>query len=172
MTALEDALAIAEQALEPGMRARLEIHLAERLPQHPYRPGLTPRPESGVIFDISDRAGRTLTSPDWRSSEAWTAGFLLLRRGYFWEAHEVLEPVWLALPPNAPERKQVQAVIQTANAALKLEMGLPRAALRLCAIAGALLDDAGSGDAMGLPVQQVRVYLEAVRRKATAGEEK
>ena len=142
MTALEDALAIAEQALEPGMRARLEIHLAERLPQHPYRPGLTPRPESGVIFDISDRAGRTLTSPDWRSSEAWTAGFLLLRRGYFWEAHEVWEPVWHALAPNGAERLFVQAAIQHANARLKEAMGRDRAAARLHTLAGAQSEDA------------------------------
>ena len=142
------------------------------LPPHAHVPGRTPRHPEGAFdaFRAPIRPG--MTPGDLARTDAWRAGWQFLNAGYFWEAHEVLEPVWLALPPNAPERKQVQAVIQTANAALKLEMGLPRAALRLCAIAGALLDDAGSGDAMGLPVQQVRVYLEAVRRKATAGEEK
>ena len=137
------------------------------LPSHAYVPGRTPRHAEGA-FDVFHAS----VHGPLEETLAWRAGWHFIEGGFFWEAHEVLEPVWLALPPNAPERKQVQAVIQTANAALKLEMGLPRAALRLCAIAGALLDDAGSGDAMGLPVQQVRVYLEAVRRKATAGEEK
>ena len=68
-------------------------------------------------------------------SDAWGAGWALFERGYFWEAHEVWEPIWLALPPNRGARHAVQAAIQLANAALKLRMGRVAAARRLCALA-------------------------------------
>lgn len=142
MTALEDALARAEEAIEPGMHARLVSCLAARLPERPYWPGMTPRPESGVVFEISDAAADAVTERNWRSSEAWAAGFVLLRRGYYWEAHEVWEPVWHALAPNGAERVFVQAAIQHANAELKAAMGRSRAAARLRVLAMAHLKDA------------------------------
>ncbi|MCE8532650.1 DUF309 domain-containing protein [Ruegeria pomeroyi] len=55
--------------------------------------------------------------------------------GYFWEAHEVWEPVWMVLPQNSGARYRVQAAIQLTNAALKLRMGRRDAARRLCALA-------------------------------------
>ena len=95
---------------------------------------------------------------------AWRAGWQFVRAGYFWEAHEVLEPVWMALPPNSAERRFVQGVIQAANAALKLEMGRPRAALRLCGIADDWLAETGGAERiMGLAVSDVRKALTEVR---------
>jgi tetratricopeptide (TPR) repeat protein len=58
-------------------------------------------------------------------------GFALLRAGYFWEAHELLEEAWRARTPNAPERELLRAVIQIANALLKARLGKARAACRL-----------------------------------------
>lgn len=59
-------------------------------------------------------------------SPAMRAGLDYLHAGYFWECHEVLEAVWLALPDPSSERHMVQAVIQLANARLKLAMVGPR----------------------------------------------
>ncbi|MFP1633610.1 DUF309 domain-containing protein [Zhengella sp. ZM62] len=142
MTALEKALAEAEQAIGPDRIVRLDSFLASRLPEQPYRPGTTQRPESGAVFDISARAGDAVTAANWRESEAWAAGFVLLRRGFFWEAHEVWEPVWHALAPDSADRAFVQAAIQFANARLKAIMGRQKAARRIDAIATALFERA------------------------------
>ncbi|MGI9370631.1 MAG: DUF309 domain-containing protein [Ruegeria sp.] len=72
-----------------------------------------------------------MSVPQLVKSEAWLAGWTLFRQEYYWEAHEVWEPVWLHLPPNSAERLVVRACIQLANALLKEKMGWPKAALRL-----------------------------------------
>lgn len=137
MTALEKALVEAEQAIGPDRIVRLDSFLVSRLPEQPYLPGKTPRPSTGAVFDISARAGDAVTAANWRESEAWAAGFVLLRREFFWEAHEVWEPVWLALVPDSADRAFVQAAIQYANARLKAVMGRDKAARRIDAIATA-----------------------------------
>lgn len=71
--------------------------------------------------------------------DAFQAGLQYLREGYYWEAHEVLEPVWMALPADSVERKFVQGLIQLANGRLKLCMARPKAALRLVELARALI---------------------------------
>jgi len=82
--------------------------------------------------------------------DAFRHGLHYIDTGFYWEAHEVLEPVWMALPETSEERRLVQALIQIANAGLKLEMGRPRAAARLCAIAHQLLTSLQSPGPLGV----------------------
>ncbi|APH73056.1 DUF309 domain-containing protein [Aquibium oceanicum] len=123
------------------------------LPAAPYIPGRTARPTSGAFMEIADRAPAT-TDPDlWRDNEAWLCGFTLYRAGFFWETHEVWEPVWMGTRPNSAERQMMQGLIQLANGCLKLAMHRPKAALRLVREAHQRLGDARSGGAdrlMGL----------------------
>lgn len=71
---------------------------------------------------------------------ALRAGIQFFERGYYWECHEVLESVWMQAKSPSAERDMVQAIIQLANARLKLRMARPKAAARLCGTVGALLD--------------------------------
>ena len=134
------------------------------LPDEPYVPGRTPRPETGPVFAISGAAPEA-TDPDlWFQHEAWLSGFRLYRHGYFWETHEVWEPVWIGARPNSAERAMVQGLIKVANACLKLRMDRHRAAVRLVVIAANCLDEAaigGDASCMGLDL--------AAARAATAG---
>lgn len=117
------------------------------LPRTAYLPGLTPRPPEGT-YDALKAVRDPL--PD---SPAWHAGLHFFAAGFYWEAHEVWEAVWLAAPANSAERGLVQGMIQLANAGLKRRMGRARAAQRLDALAGAILAEAqarGGGEAMGL----------------------
>ena len=102
-------------------------------PAYAYLPGKTPRhPEDRFdrfAFDRADLAG----------SERWQLALACLREGYFWEAHEWLEPVWMDLPEDAPERALVQGLIQLANAGLKRRMGRAGAVARLEIMARDLL---------------------------------
>lgn len=128
------------------------------LPPHAHVPGQTPRHAPGTFdaLHLSVRSG--MSAAALARTAAFRAGFCYLEAGYFWEAHEAWEPVWQALPPNSAERHFVQAIIQLANAELKLRMQRPRAALRLCAIAEGHLVEArrGAGDRiMGVEVGPV-----------------
>lgn len=98
-------------------------------------------------------------------SEAFLVGLRYLETGYFWEAHEVLEPVWMALPENGDHRCLVQALIQFANAQLKLEMGRPKAAKRLCGIVHGLLAKIGEPVVLDVETQQLFSQLDSFEQR-------
>jgi uncharacterized protein len=103
-------------------------------PPYAFLPGRTPAHEGAELAVI--RATVDAVSSDrLTTTAAWTFGLDFLRDGYFWEAHEVLEAVWLALPPNSAERVLCQGLIQLANAGLKQVMQRDPAAARLRQIA-------------------------------------
>lgn len=122
------------------------------LPDHKHIPGENARHPEDAFDWIRDQAAAEA------GNAAWDYGLRLLHHGFYWEAHEVLEPVWMAAPPNSAEKAMAQAVIQLANAALKLDMGKPKAADRLAAMVEALATEAAQGGAavLGVEVAAVR----------------
>ena len=127
-------------------------------------PGTNARHPERAFDAFHDSVREGMGPDDLRETLAWRAGWHFVEQGYFWEAHEVLEPVWMALPQGA-ERSCVQGVIQVANAALKLRMSRPKAARRLCDIAAGHLDGLPS-EVMGLRIETVQRYLAGVRVRA------
>lgn len=101
------------------------------LPGHAYVPGMTARHESGAFDHLSASVQPGMSVTALADTPAWHAGLTFLKAGYFWEAHEVLEAIWIALPNASVDRQLVQALIQYANAGLKQKMGRPNAASRL-----------------------------------------
>ena len=101
------------------------------LPPYAYVPGQNARhPEDW--FDAIKASVTPETPPHLlHNTRAWCAGLAYLKAGYYWECHEVLEAVWMQAPNPSPEREMTQAIIQLANAKLKLKMGRPNAARRL-----------------------------------------
>jgi hypothetical protein len=163
--------------------AGVSREIRTRLPRGPYIPGRNARHPEGAFDALRAKALMPTATAAAAENAAWLAGIDLLEAGFYWEAHEVLEQVWMNAPANAPERYQVQAVIQLANAALKQLMDRPRAALRLCAITRDLagqarrrggkavmgLDEAAlSGAADRLEAAIRRGEVEPVRLAATA----
>ncbi len=130
------------------------------LPPHAYVPGRTARHPEDWFDPFKDIAPDPLNSP------AMRIGLYYFHEGYFWECHEVLEAVWLALPDPSAERQMVQAVIQLANACLKLEMGKRRAAERLCDIVqGHLEKAAGAGVIPGFERETACQVLNKTRQQ-------
>ncbi|MBF9035703.1 DUF309 domain-containing protein [Rhodobacterales bacterium HKCCE2091] len=124
-------------------------------PGHAYVPGRTDRHPEG-LFDRFKQGLDGIDPDGLHRTDAWRVGCRFLSEGYYWEAHEVLEALWMACPPNAPERLMVQAVIQRANAGLKAGMGRDRAAFRLTVAAEALAEEAfrrRGGAVMGLTLE-------------------
>ena len=123
------------------------------LPAQPYLPGVNARPAddflaaAGVVIPARTMAAEAADNIGWRY------GIRLFNAGCFWEAHEVLEGVWMNAAPNSRERHLVAAVIQLANGRLKQAMGRDRAASRLAGLAADHVERAYAGHAgrlMGL----------------------
>ena len=102
-----------------------------------------------------------MTPEDLARSDAFQAGLFFLETGYFWEAHEVLEPVWMALPEGSDQRHLVQALIQFANAQLKFVMQRAKAAKRLCEIVRGLLMQIEAPQVMGLDIAVFAARLDS-----------
>lgn len=124
------------------------------LPPYAYVPGQTPRHPETLFADLHRTVEADMSVDQLAATAAWRAGWVFLERGFFWESHEVLEPVWMQTRPNSAERHLVQAVIQVANAGLKARMGRVRAVGRLCDLAQTHLD--ASRRAGGEKLMQLR----------------
>ena len=118
--------------------------LLARFPQTPYRDYLQDRAARyrKATRDIQGTAG----SPVARAAILW-------RHGLFFEAHEVLEPHWLAT--SGDEREGLKGLIQAAGVYVHREAGHETAAASLARKAVDRLRRYGSaicdGDAMDIP---------------------
>lgn len=110
------------------------------LPALAHLPGRTPRPDPGFFAPLLEGLPG-LDAAALANSAAFRAGFDAFEARYYWEAHELWEPVWAALPPACAERHLLRGLIQLANAGLKRRMGRPLAALRIVALADAALTE-------------------------------
>lgn len=142
-------------------------------PAEPYVPGRTPRPsDDDGVHRIAREAPSPTDPAAWRHNRAWLAGLRLYRHGYFWEAHEVWEAVWVNTRPNSAERALVQGVIQLANAGLKQRMGRPGAARRLADLAiGHFGTAGGEGVLMGLDLSALGEAAQHYRRELDADDD-
>ncbi|MEC7765303.1 MAG: DUF309 domain-containing protein [Pseudomonadota bacterium] len=89
--------------------------------------------------------GQNARPPEGSIAPGWEEGLAQYRAGYFWEAHEAWEPVWMQAAPNSEHKALVQAAIQLANGNLKEVMGQHRAATRILDIVRDQLARAGQG---------------------------
>jgi hypothetical protein len=130
-----------------------------KLPAWRYLPGINERHADDAFDDVKALCPETANDGNAPDNIAWHYGVRLFNEGYYWEAHEVLEEVWLRALPNSRERFLVQAVIHLANGALKCELGRMKAAERLAAMAEDCLQRAyprGGRPAMGLEEDALR----------------
>lgn len=112
------------------------------LPRQAHFPGVTPGPEHQLLAPIVAQADHVTTSATAHSNVAWRYGLRLYNGGFYWEAHEVLERVWMNAQQNSREQQLVQGVIHLANAGLKQALGRDRAVQRLLRLAGSCFDRA------------------------------
>lgn len=132
-------------------------------PTHAYIPGKTARHPECTFDAVRETAHAGLTPTQLAQSRAFRLGLRYIEAGYFWEAHEVLEPVWMALPNPGRERQFVQALIQIANGFLKLKMGRPKAAARLENISKGLLAEMDQTATMGVQGRAIGDLLKALK---------
>jgi hypothetical protein len=134
-------------------------------PSQAYVPGKTPRHEEGAFDTLRATARAGMSVEALTDSAAFQTGLDYLATGLYWEAHEVLETVWLVLPDESDARWIVQSLIQLANARLKHAMDRPKAALRLCAIVQDLLSKMSTTVVMGLKITKIREEVVALEKQ-------
>lgn len=111
------------------------------LPGHAHVPGSGSTPDMAPLEAAKALVAHETSANAWQDNAAYLYGHDLLDAGFFWEAHEVWEAVWLNCPPNSAEKLMLRMLIQQANARLKLVMGRRNAAERLAAEVEALRSD-------------------------------
>lgn len=132
-------------------------------PTHAYIPGKTTRHAEDAFDHLRATAAPEFSVEQLSKSDAFLVGLDYLHAGFYWEAHELLEPVWMVLPDPSRERSFVQGLIQIANGFLKLKMDRPKAADRLEGIARAHIVCAGTGVVMGIEQQEVLEMLGSLK---------
>lgn len=138
---------------------------ASGFPAYAHVPGSNPRHREDLFDGICASVTSDMTVADLSKTEAWRSGLELYGHGFFWEAHEVLEAIWMQCPPNSVERYFVQAIIQIANARLKLIMKRPKAAGRLFDKASKLFYEASlqsDHPILETPLNFVEIELQAL----------
>jgi len=135
------------------------------LPTRAYIPGKTERHPEGLFDPVRQTVSSGMTSLELAASPAFLSGIAYMDAGFYWEAHELFEPVWMALPEGSGEQRFVQALIQLANAHLKLNMGREKAAMRLCGIVRDLLPDTIDEVIMSVSVDKVLQQISSVEHE-------
>jgi len=135
---------------------------SDYLPSHAYVPGQNKRHPEDAFESIRQTAIHGQDADQLAQSSAFKTGLRFLSAGYYWEAHEVLEPVWMVLPDDSVERRFVQGLIQLANGRLKMLMGRPKAASRLVDQARGLIPTNPSLTVMRLTVSEVHHWIDTL----------
>ena len=92
------------------------------LPKCAYVPGRTARPAE---------VGLAATNPaDWQNCASYLQGIDLFNHGYYWEAHERWEAVWIAAGRQGPLANFIKGLIKLAAALVKARQGQPRGVVR------------------------------------------
>lgn len=113
------------------------------LPPYRYLPfqgrATLPHPRNdpgGHAYDADEDYLPHFTPDDWPDCEPYLYGIDLFNHGYFWEAHEAWETVWLAAGARETQcGRFVQGLIQLAAAQLKRVIGSSGGARSLTAAA-------------------------------------
>lgn len=132
-------------------------------------PGKTARHPEDWFDPVKASVTPDIATADLPQTVAFRTGLAYFGAGYFWECHEVLEAVWMATKDPSPARDMVQALIQLANARLKLRMERPRAAHRLCDIVADHLARCPQDlPTLGVRISDVCLELENVRHEVNS----
>ena len=103
-------------------------------PSYAFVPGRTPHPTRDPDGHSYGNAPKTVADFDperWQACECYRYAIDLLNYDYWWEAHEALEPLWIAAGRHTPAGQFLQGLIQIGVAMLKRHQGLNAAAVRL-----------------------------------------
>lgn len=100
----------------------------EGFPPYAFIPGHRPHPTQhvdGHSYGETEEAPEPLDPANWGDSEAYGWGFALFQRGYYWEAHETWEGLWIAAGRKGAVGELLKGLIKLAAAGIKVRQGVP-----------------------------------------------
>lgn len=111
---------------DPEGAARRPRYTTAPLPPYSYVSGFAPHPVSdprGHLHGAPHLTPPALAPADWQASHAYRRGVDLFNHGYYWEAHEQWESLWLAGGRTGPVAVWLKALIKLAAAGVKAREG-------------------------------------------------
>jgi hypothetical protein len=96
------------------------------LPPYSYVPGKFPHPATDPRGHSYGRESAKVKLPrggDWRTCREYLRGMDLFNHGYYWEAHESWEAVWIALGRTGLDADFIKGLIKLAAAGVKAREG-------------------------------------------------
>jgi uncharacterized protein len=148
-------------------------HPSRPFPAYSYVPGRFPHPLSdpaGHSFGHVAKKCEPLTTENARRHEEYLWGIQLFNHGYYWEAHEAWEQVWIACGRKGVAADYLKGLIKLGAAGVKTREGRPdgvaRHATRSAELLRGVKDVFGVVDVMpfGVPLD---FLVESVERVAT-----
>ncbi len=116
--------------------ARLLRYTKVPFPSYTFIPGETPHPTrdpAGHSYGKDHHEQIHFDSSHWQQCESYCYGIDLFNHGYWWEAHEALEAVWIAAGRTTETGYFIQGLIQIAVAQLKQQQGFTDVARNMAA---------------------------------------
>ena len=132
---------------------------SQNLPAYTYVPGLTPHP-------ISDPRGHWHSGKPLSIESPMAWGVELFNRGYYWEAHEILEDIWTEQGRTGAGASLVKSLIKLAACGVKLlegnSIGVQRHASRaLELLVGLVTGSEPIGQSDQAALEQLKDFAEA-----------
>ena len=113
------------------------------LPPHAYIPGQTQRHQEAQFDEIISSIPCVIDFETLQALSAFHTALNFMQHDFHWEAHEILEAIWMNTAPNSIERLFTQCIIHLANANLKHIMKRETATQKIMKNANALSAEIG-----------------------------
>ena len=113
------------------------------LPPHAYIPGQTQRHQEAQFDEIISSIPSVIDYETLQTLSAFNTALNYMQHGFHWEAHEILEAIWMNTAQNSIERLFTQCIIHLANANLKHIMKRETATRKIMTQANALSAEIG-----------------------------
>ncbi len=130
-------------------------------PPYTHVPGVTPHPISASTGHMRNDENGII---EWRPGSRLKWGLMLFNRGYYWEAHEAWEHLWIELGRISGDALIVKGLIKLAACGVKCIEGNRNGAIRHAARAAVLLGtDPASDQFFGVNLKHAREVAVAVQ---------
>lgn len=141
------------------------------LPPYAYVPGRRPHPTRDPRGHAHGQPEEPPPAPldpiAWPKSRPYLRGIELFEHGYYWEAHEVWEGLWIAAGREGPVAELLRGLILLAAAGVKIRQGRGRGAATLGARAQRCFERArqlhGQAHMAGLALDELLAFADYVR---------
>jgi len=120
--------------MNPPVKTSTPRYTDRTFPSYRFVPGRSPHPTRDPEGHSYNKAPEQLVLfevDQWRSCGEYLYGIDLFNHGYWWEAHEALEAVWVAVGRHTETGLFIQGLIQVSVAHLKKFQGFNDVAKRM-----------------------------------------